>query len=182
VIIGALLCDKLGRKNIMMIGFGGYLVFGLIIGCAYRQISAILPLFVVLYGIMLSMGNFGPANMVGLISSESYATAVRGSCYGISAAMGKTGAAIGVEVFLPIQEHLGIRWTFVIAAICGLVGIFVTYVFVPNLTGDDLSIEDEKFRAYLVLHDWHGIMGEDDLKEPAESGIPRLGQHASNTS
>ena len=28
VIIGALLCDVWGRKNIMMIGFGGYLVFG----------------------------------------------------------------------------------------------------------------------------------------------------------
>ena len=59
VIIGALLCDKIGRKKIMMIGFGGYLVFGLIIGCAYKQISAILPLFVVLYGCLLSMGNFG---------------------------------------------------------------------------------------------------------------------------
>ena len=60
VFLGALLCDKWGRKNVMMIGFGGYLVFGLIIGCAYDQISAILPLFVVFYGLLLSMGNFGP--------------------------------------------------------------------------------------------------------------------------
>ena len=32
VILGALLLDRIGRKRIMMIGFGGYLVFGLIIG------------------------------------------------------------------------------------------------------------------------------------------------------
>ena len=30
-----------------------------------------------------------------------------GTCYGLSAAFGKTGAAIGVQVFTPIQKHLG---------------------------------------------------------------------------
>lgn len=44
----------------MMIGFGGYLVIGLIIGCAYDQMSKIVPLFVVFYGLMQSSGNFGP--------------------------------------------------------------------------------------------------------------------------
>lgn len=171
VIIGALLCDTLTRKTIMLIGFGGYLVFGLIIGCAYTQISGILPLFVVLYGVLLSMGNFGPGNMVGLVSSESYATAVRGTCYGLSAALGKTGAAVGTQVFLPIENNLGVRWTFIIAAIVGVMGMIVTYFFVPNLTGDDLAIEDERFRAYLVDHGWHGIMGEEDLKDVADVGV-----------
>ena len=173
VVIGALLCDKLGRKNIMMIGFGGYLVFGLIIGCAYKQISAILPLFIVFYGLMLSMGNFGPGDILGLISSESYATAVRGTCYGISAALGKTGAAVGTQVFLPIEENLGIRWTFIIAAFAGVAGILVTYFFVPNISGNDLAVEDEKFRLYLVRHGWQGMMGEDDLKHLADSYVPR---------
>ena len=31
----------------------------------------------------------------------------RGTCYGISAALGKTGAAIGTQAFTPIQIHLG---------------------------------------------------------------------------
>jgi hypothetical protein len=57
--------------------------------------------------------------MLGLLSTEAYATAVRGTCYGISAAIGKAGAAIGTEAFTPIQTHLGKRWTFIIAAICG---------------------------------------------------------------
>jgi MFS family permease len=47
VLIGAYLCDRIGRKNTMMLGFSGYLVFGLIIGCAYDQITQIIPLFVV---------------------------------------------------------------------------------------------------------------------------------------
>lgn len=172
VLIGAWLCDTLGRKNTMMLGFSGYLVFGLIIGCAYDRITKIVPLFVVFYGLMLSSGNLGPGDMLGLMSSESYATAVRGTCYGISAALGKTGAAVGTEVFTPIQTNLGKKWTFIIAAICGVVGVFVTFFFIPNLTGDDLAIEDERFRAFLVAHGWDGEMGEEDLKALADKGIP----------
>ena len=148
------------------------MVFGLIIGCAYDRITKIVPLFVIFYGLMLSSGNLGPGDMLGLMSSESYATAVRGTCYGISAALGKTGAAVGTEVFTPIQSNLGKKWTFIIAAICGVVGILVTFFFIPNLTGDDLAIEDEKFRAYLVAHGWEGDMGEEDLKALAHEGIP----------
>ena len=47
--------------------------------------------------------------MLGLVSAESYATPVRGTCYGLSAAIGKTGAAIGTQAFTPIQNNLGKR-------------------------------------------------------------------------
>ena len=30
-----------------------------------------------------------------------------GTCYGFSAAIGKTGAAVGTQAFTPIQNHLG---------------------------------------------------------------------------
>lgn len=171
VFIGAWLCDRIGRKQTMMIGFGGYLVFGLIIGCAYEKITKIIPLFVIFYGLMQSSGNLGPGDMLGLISSENYATAVRGTCYGISAAWGKAGGAIGTQAFTPIETHLGKRWTFIVAAICGVVGIIVTYFFVPNVTGENLKENDERFRAYLVANGWDGEMGEDDLKAIADEGI-----------
>ncbi|KAM3071746.1 Plasma membrane permease [Clarireedia jacksonii] len=171
VIIGALLCDRIGRKNTMMLGFSGYLVFGLIIGLSYDKITKIVPLFVVFYGLMQSSGNMGPGDMLGLLSSESYATSVRGTCYGISAAMGKVGAAVGTQAFTPIQDNLGKKWTFIIAAICGVVGVLVTYFFVDNVTGEDLSVRDEKFRAYLVANGWQGEMGEADLKAEATEGV-----------
>ncbi|PNY25652.1 metabolite transport protein GIT1 [Tolypocladium capitatum] len=168
VFLGAFLCDRLGRKNVMMLGFSGYLVFGLIIGCAYDKITKIIPLFVIFYGLMQSSGNLGPGDMLGLLSSESYATSVRGTCYGLSAAIGKTGAALGTQAFTPIQDHLGKRWTFIIAAICGVVGVLVTWFFVPDVNGEDLTIRDERFRAYLVSHGWNGEMGEEDLQALAE--------------
>jgi MFS family permease len=172
VFIGAFLCDRLGRKNTMMLGFSGYLIFGLIIGCSYDQITKIVPLFVIFYGLMQSFGNLGPGDMLGLLSSESYATAVRGTCYGISAAVGKAGAVIGTEAFTPIQNNLGKRWTFIVAAIVGVLGIVVTFFFVKDVKGDTLANEDERFRAYLVANGWQGEMGEDDLKALAQDGIP----------
>ncbi|KAI0200262.1 putative glycerophosphoinositol permease [Astrocystis sublimbata] len=172
VFIGAYLCNKIGRKYTMMLGFSGYLIFGLIVGLAYDKVTKIVPLFVVLYGLMQSSGNLGPGDMLGLISSEAYATAVRGTCYGISAALGKAGGAVGTEVFTRIQDDLGKRWTFIISAIAGLSGILVTWFFVPNITGEDLQKSDEKFREYLVMNGWDGTMGEFDLKAPAEKGIP----------
>ncbi|KZF19995.1 MFS general substrate transporter [Xylona heveae TC161] len=172
VAIGALLCRPLGRKNTMMLGFGGFLVFGLIIGCAYDRIIKIVPLFVVFYGLMQSSGNLGPGDMLGLLSSEGYATGVRGTCYGLSAAFGKAGAAVGTQAFTPVQRHLGKKWTFIIAAICGISGILVTWLFVPDISGDDLAIEDEKFRAYLVAHGWDHEMGENDLAALADEAAP----------
>jgi MFS family permease len=155
-----------------MVGFAGYLLFGLIVGLAYEKVTKIVPLFVVLYGLMQSSGNLGPGDMLGLISSEAYATAVRGTCYGISAALGKTGGAVGTEVFTRIQENLGKRWTFIISAIAGLSGILVTWFFVPDISGEDLEKSDEKFRAYLVANGWDGVMGENDLQALADKGIP----------
>ncbi|KAI0002073.1 MFS Git1p-related glycerophosphoinositol permease [Russula vinacea] len=163
VFIGALLCNPLGRRNTMILGFSGYLIFGLIIGLAYERVTKIVPsLLYCVYGLMQSSGNLGPGDMLGLVSAESYATPIRGTCYGLSAAVGKAGAAIGTQAFTPIQNHLGKRWTFIIAAICGVVGILVTYLFVPDMTGVDLAEEDARFMEYLENNGWEGRVGEDE--------------------
>ncbi|KAI0068379.1 MFS Git1p-like glycerophosphoinositol permease [Artomyces pyxidatus] len=164
VFVGALLCNPLGRRNTMMVGFSGYLIFGLIIGLAYDKITKIIPLFVIFYGLMQSFGNLGPGDMLGLVSAESYPTPIRGTCYGLSAAVGKAGAAVGTQAFTPIQNNLGKRWTFIIAAICGVTGILVTYFFVPDMTGVDLADEDVRFMEYLAANGWEGEVGEEDDK------------------
>jgi len=159
VFIGALLCNPLGRKWTMMLGFSGYIVFGLIIGCAYNQVVNIFPLFVVFYGLMLSCGNLGPGNYLGLLSTELYSTPVRGTFYGISAAIGKCGAVAGTQSFTAIQNNVGKNWTFIIAAICGVVGILVVFLCIPDVRGEDLAEEDDRFREFLLAHGWTGKMG-----------------------
>lgn len=161
IFVGAYMCENkvLGRKYTMLIGFALWIVIGLIIGCAYTPLKKSTGAFVFMYGMLASAGNLGPGNMLGLISSEAYATAVRGTLYGFSAAVGKAGAAVGTQVFKPIQGNLGDRWTFIIAAILGLVGCIVTLFFVPRLNGADLELEDVSFKQYLRAHGWEGDFG-----------------------
>jgi MFS family permease len=92
----------------------------------------VVPAFVILYGLMQSFGNAGPGDMLGLTSAESYATAVRGTCYGFSAAIGKVGAVVGTQTFTPIKVHLGQKYTFIVAACCGVLGMLVTFFFIRN--------------------------------------------------
>ncbi|KAG7661112.1 GIT1 [[Candida] subhashii] len=167
VLIGAYLNDIIGRKYTIMLGFSGYIVFGLIVGLAYDKVKNITALFIVLYGLMMSCGNLGPGDGMGLISSESYATPIRGTAYGISAAIGKVGAVVGTKTFTPIQLNLGPRWTFIIAAICGLAGVLVTFIFVPHLKEDDLMEQDILFKNYLIDNGWEGKFGikEYDVEE-----------------
>lgn len=169
VFVGAYLCDRIGRRNTLAIGFSGYIVFGLIIGCSFDKIKKIVPLFIVFYGLMMSLGNLGPGDMMGLVSSESFATPVRGTFYGFLAAIGKVGAVVGTKSFTPIEAHLGQRWTFIIAAICGLLGVTVALLFIPQLKEEDLLEEDIRFKNYLIDNGWRGTFGAEDEKTEVES-------------
>ena len=95
-----------------------------------------------------------------MISAESYPTALRGTGYAFSAAVGKAGAAIGTQIFTPIRTHAGPRWTFIVSAILGLSGIIIAFFFVVDKTEEDLAEEDEKWRQYLVDQGWDGELGD----------------------
>jgi hypothetical protein len=57
-----------------------------------------------------------------------------------------------------------LSWTFIIAAICGVTGVLVTWIFVPDMTGKDLADEDVSFMEYLKAEGWEGEVGEHDQK------------------
>ncbi|KAJ8292394.1 Glycerophosphoinositol permease 1 [Rhodotorula toruloides] len=102
VFVGAWLVNRIGRRNTMMLGFSGYLLIGLIVGCAYNKRT---------------------------------------------------------QSFTPIRNNLGPRWTFIVAAICGILGVLVTFFFIRNDLGGDLAEEDRKFVAYLRSQGWEGHIG-----------------------
>ena len=59
-----------------------------------------------------------------------------------------------IHVALAKNAHSRPRWTFIIAAIFGAIGMLLTYFFVPDMTGVDLSVEDEQFFKYLNENGW----------------------------
>ncbi|SPO25744.1 related to GIT1 - Glycerophosphoinositol transporter also able to mediate low-affinity phosphate transport [Ustilago trichophora] len=161
VLLGVLALPKLGSRVTFMIGLGGFLVLGLIIGCLYdKYISHSAAALVILFGLLTASGNFGPGNLSGLVSSEVYPSSLRGTFYGISAGIAKAGAAIGVQVFTPIQTHLGKKWVFIISALLGLIGVGLVYFFIPETTKLDLAEEDREWLRYLVQNGWEGEIGD----------------------
>ncbi|KAF9174931.1 Plasma membrane permease, mediates uptake of glycerophosphoinositol and glycerophosphocholine [Mortierella sp. AD011] len=158
-ITGALAADRIGRKNTMALGFFIQGFLGIFMGIWYKNLLNIFPLFVVLYGIFMMFGEFGPGDMLGLVSAEIYPTAVRGTAYGWSAAFGKLGAFIGTTVFKTAIKNFGAGdelkgegRVFILASCLAIVGAGITMLLIPDYSKKDLGEEDEDFRKYLISH------------------------------
>lgn len=149
VLLGAWLINNIGRKWTGISGFVGYIVLGFIIGGCYTPLTTkSIPAFVVLYGLLQCMGHMGPGATIGLISVESFPTAVRGMGYGLAAGFGKAGAAVGTQVFTPIENAAGKAATFYLAGGIGVLGNLI-YFFLPEGRAVDLKVMDEEFEEYL---------------------------------
>ncbi|KAI8581687.1 hypothetical protein K450DRAFT_230727 [Umbelopsis ramanniana AG] len=181
---GAFVVDKWGRKNTMAAGFFIQAAFGIAIGASAPQLIKVFPLFVIMYGIFLFFGEFGPGDCTILVASEIYPTAIRGQMMGLSAAIGKAGAAIGTQVFKPIlaalKETTGDSvkaqgYLFIIGSCIAILGGILTVWLVPEMSKDSMADNDAKFRQLLIdngyditqlgLHDPH----PQDVKAGLES-------------
>ncbi|KAE8225809.1 hypothetical protein CF319_g1500 [Tilletia indica] len=158
-LLGALVNDRLGPKYTMILGLLLQAVFGFALSGGYSNLKNHIGGFVVLYGLFLSAGEFGPGNNLGLLASKaSGPTAVRGTFYGIAAAIGKIGAFIGTYVFDPISNSLAkgdvdadiyTTGPFYIGSGLALVSAAVVFFFIPNIGEDGMLKEDEEFKRYL---------------------------------
>ncbi|RAK95318.1 metabolite transport protein [Aspergillus ibericus CBS 121593] len=151
VIIGAWLTNAIGRRGTGLVGFGGYVVLGFIIGGTYAKLSKHIAAFVVLYGLLQAFGHLGPGATIGLISTESFPTAMRGMGYSVATAFGRTGAAVGTQCFTPLQDAAGDSSTFYLAGGVAILGMIV-YCFLPESGKLDLKKEDRELEEYLALH------------------------------
>lgn len=149
VMIGVWLTNAIGRRNTGILGFAGYMVLGFIIGGTYSKLSKNIAAFVVLYGLLQAFGHMGPGATIGLISTESFPTAMRGMGYGTATAFGRTGAAVGTECFTPLQEAAGSSSTFYLAGGVAVVGILV-YCLLPESSRLDLAQEDRELEEFLA--------------------------------
>ena len=162
-ILGSLVLDRLGRRNTMMLGFVMQSIIAFVLAGALKPIQTVFPLFIVLYGIMLSFGEFGPGVTTLLVSGECFPTAFRGHFVGLAAAFAKAGAAIGTVVFdkiladyaVPGHEKTtqGLRVVVFVGAGIALLGALVTLLCIPGDHDRNLQNEDIRFRQFLKSHD-----------------------------
>jgi MFS family permease len=156
--IGAPFSDYIGPKYALAIGVFLQAIVGFIMAGCYPSLSQpnMTGAFAVIYGIFLSLGEFGPGNNIGLIAAKTCATGVRGQYYGIAAAIGKIGAFVGTWVFPYIEAagsdgNASAQYPFYVSSsLCILSTVLV--LFLPAIGQDTITHEDAKFRAYLSEH------------------------------
>lgn len=129
--------DKIGRKPLQYLGFFMMaLMFGLM--AWIPAVDHIVPLFIAIFGVSFFFVNFGPNTTTFLIPSEIYPTSIRARAHGISAAVGKLGAFVGVFLVPFLLKDYGVSPTMGFMTIVSLLGIFITIV-IPEMKNKSLS-------------------------------------------
>lgn len=97
--------DRIGHRRLQSIGFVGLAGAFLLIGALPGLTGMVGPLLVV-YAVSYFFTEFGPNTTTFVLPAECFPTSVRATGHGISAAVGKLGAVIGVFVFPILSAHL----------------------------------------------------------------------------
>ncbi|KAL1875576.1 hypothetical protein Plec18167_005512 [Paecilomyces lecythidis] len=160
--IGGFISDRIGRRKTMALGYTLQAILGFILGGALGPIETILPLFIVLYGIFLTLGEIGPGATIVVTTTESFPTALRGHGVGFAAAWSKAGAAIGTQVFKPIMaswgddSFKGTQAVFLIGSGFAVLGALVAWFIIPDLD-NRLGNVDEEWKEYLRSNGYDNI-------------------------
>ncbi|KAK0372722.1 major facilitator superfamily transporter [Colletotrichum limetticola] len=169
--IGGYLSDKIGRRQTMALGFTLQAILGFVLGGAMNPIQGVFPLFVVLYGIFLTLGEVGPGSTVVLIASECFPTSIRGQMMGLISAFSKAGAAIGTQVFTAILNKYttdpskGNQVAFLIGSGFAVLGAIIALFVIPDISRH-LNDDDEAWKKYLAENGWDAQWGDEVTRDP----------------
>lgn len=158
---GAFVADlpSMGPKKTLCIGVTLQGIVGFIMAGCYPWLNQPKNVagFVVVYGVFLALGEFGPGDNIGLVASKTCATGIRGQYYGLAAAIGKIGAFAGSYALDAIQKAAGDdeiaagRNPFFVASALAFLAAGLV-LLLPHIGQDTIDQEDVSFRAYLTQH------------------------------
>jgi len=146
-----------GRVHLQGVGFFFCFLCFIIPAFDYKGMTSKggIHVFQWLYYMSSFFNQFGPNATTFLAPAEVFPASIRSSTHGFSAACGKLGALAPSILY----NYVGTRTRFYVVPWFGLVGIFLTYVFLPDMTGMDLR-EQERYWEYVRAgraHEYHGI-------------------------
>lgn len=146
-----------GRKMMQQVGFLMCFIMFVVpaFHLTYYESTAHIKAFQAMYFLSSFFNQFGPNSVTFLVAAEVYPTPIRATAHGMSAAIGKSGALLASALY----NYIGIQTKFYFVPWFGLVGMLLTYFFLPDTTGLDLK-EQERRWAYLREgrgDEYHGI-------------------------
>lgn len=174
--LGGYACDYLGPRLTIGVGLILQAIVGFAMTAAYSTLKHHIAAFTVVYGIFITLGEFGPGNNSGILAAKSCATPIRGQYYGIAAATGKIGAFVGTYIFPIILRNnggadsdSGITTAFYVSSAMCLFSAFLALFFAPSISQDSIDIEDKRFVEYLKEHGYDiSTMGNGTITQDLE--------------
>uniref|UniRef100_A0ACD5Y4G2 Uncharacterized protein n=1 Tax=Avena sativa TaxID=4498 RepID=A0ACD5Y4G2_AVESA len=99
--------DRIGRIKIQLLGFTMMTLLTLCLAIPFDQWHERKnrAWFVIMYGFTFFFANFGPNTTTFILPAEIFPARMRSTCHGISGAVGKVGAIIGVLAFSFTDRH-----------------------------------------------------------------------------
>ncbi|MCJ1474369.1 hypothetical protein MMC13_003027 [Lambiella insularis] len=145
-----------GRKNMQMVGFFAAFLLFVIPAFNYSYYSkAGIHSFQAMYFLSSFFNQFGPNCVSFLVAAEVYPTPIRATAHGFSAAVGKLGALTAAVM----GSYTTTQQKFYIVPWFGLIGMLLTWVFLPDTTGLDLKEQERRWQYIRAGReaDYHGI-------------------------
>lgn len=147
-----------GRKRMQATGFLADFILFLLPAALWSTLTGSTTgtkVFQFIYFFSSFWNQFGPNCTTFLVAAEVYPTSVRSTAHGMSAAVGKCGALVPTVLF----NYIGNSTKFWVVCWAGLLGFFMTVMFIPDATGLDL-LEQERRWEYIQQgrgEEYHGI-------------------------
>ncbi|KAK2008066.1 major facilitator superfamily transporter [Colletotrichum eremochloae] len=182
--LGAPASDWLGPRYALALGVFLQAVVGFIMAGDYFNLSqpGMVGGFVVVYGVFLALGEFGPGNNIGLLAAKTCATGIRGKYYGVAAAIGKIGAFVGTWVFPYIQAAAGddavasAQYPFWVSSSLCVLSAALAIFCLPHIGQDTIAIEDARYRAYLEANGYDtrqlGLKKGESMESTETAAVP----------
>ena len=146
-----------GRKMMQQVGFLMCFIMFAVPAFNYYYYSHPMGIrsFQAMYFLSSFFNQFGPNSVTFLVAGEVFPTPIRASAHGLAACIGKSGALLASVLY----NYIDTQTKFYVVPWFGLVGMLLTYVFLPDTTGLDLK-EQERRWSYLREergNEYHGI-------------------------
>ena len=146
-----------GRKNMQMVGFLMDFIFFVVPGFkfAYYTSPAGIHTFQAMYFLSSFFNQFGPNAVTFLVAAEVFPTPIRATAHGFSAAVGKCGALTAAVMY----NYISTQQKFYVVPWFGLVGMLLTFFFLPDTTGLDLKEQERRWQYIRAGResDYHGV-------------------------
>jgi hypothetical protein len=141
----------------MQIGFFMDFIFFVIPAFNYAHYTspAHIAEFQAMYFLSSFFNQFGPNAVTFLVAAECYPTPIRATAHGFSAAVGKLGALLASVLY----NYIDTQTKFYVVPWLGLIGMLLTFFFLPDTTGLDLKEQERRWKYIREGResDYHGV-------------------------